>query len=281
VSLILGSAYTAFYIADLSLASSTVTLTVFAPDFSSSTAAVTVSGSTATAVIPAALVGSYLLVWSVTGAQVDARQDQFTVVAASLDLVDLADIRDELNISPSDTTRNAKLRRWAKSATMVVEKITGPILPRTRVDLFDGGLSFVVLPYRWVQSITSVVETRGVTNYTLTNQPLGASVNAFGYTWNPNTNKIIRRAMGAESIFPLGPSIVAVTYTLGMASIPDDIQQGAAELIKHWYRKSEVPFRGAFSAAPQEEAGLMVGNYFIPNGVMELLEPWRAFPGFF
>lgn len=281
MSIILGSAYTATYTAVAPLSGSTATLMVVAPDQSTATPAVVVSGATATAVVPAVLVGSYLLVWSVVGTITDAQQDQFSVVAASLDLVDLADIRDELNISPSDTTRNAKLRRWAKSATTVVEKITGPILPRTRVDLFDGGLSFVVLPYRWVQSITSVVETRGVTNYTLTNQPLGASVNAFGYTWNPNTNKIIRRAMGAESIFPLGPSIVAVTYTLGMAAIPDDIQQGAAELIKHWYRKSEVPFRGAFSAAPQEESGLMVGNYFIPNGVMELLEPWRAFPGFF
>lgn len=281
MSLTVGSTYPASYTATQALTGAVAVLTVIAPDQSSSTPVVTVSGATATATVPATQLGSYLLIWSITGTTVDAQQDQFSVIPASLDLVDLADIRDELNISPTDTTKNAKLRKWAKSATFVVEKITGPILPRTRIDLFDGGLSFVVLPYRWVQSITSVVETRGVTNYPLTNQPLGQSTSAFGYTWDQNTNRIIRRAMGAESIFPLGPSIIAVTSVLGMATIPDDIQQGAAELIKHWYRKSEVPFRGAFSAQPAEEAGLMVGNYFIPNGVMELLEPWRMFPGVF
>lgn len=282
MAIIQGGAYSATYVAASSLTGSTAVLTVTGPDGSTTSPTVTISGSTAGASIPATLVGSYLLVWTIQGAISDAVQDQFSVVAAGLDLVDLAYIRDELNIAATDLTKNAKLRRWSKSATFVVENITGPLLPAPRVDVFDGGASFVILPYRWVKAITSIVETRGVTNYTLTEQPLGTSINGFGYTWDRNTNKIIRRAMGAESIFPPGPNVIAVTYTLGMQSIPEDIQHAAAELVKHWYRKSEVPFRGAFSAQPADDVGMAsVGNYLVPNAVMELLEPWRKRPGFY
>lgn len=281
MSLILGSAYQAQYNAPGQLAGATVTLTVTAPDGSTSTPAVTVAGTTATATVPAALVGQYLLVWTITGAVVDAQQDQFSVVAASLDLVSLGDLRSALNWSSTDYSQDAKLRRFLKAATFLVENITGPILPRERTDVFDGDTTFVVLPYRWVTSIISAFETRGMTNYTLTEQPLGHSSDAFGYTWDRNTNTIVRRAYGgATATFPPGERVVSFTYMLGMATIPDDVQTATAELIRHWWQFGQTAHSGPFGGTPVDDGGVAtVVGYAVPNRVLELLEPWRQFPG--
>lgn len=281
-----GGAYTASYTAPAALQGATVALTVTAPDGTVSTAPVTVGATSATATIPATLLGSYLLVWIVTGTVQDAVQDQFTVMAPTLDLIDLVDLKDELNLQPSDRSKDAKLRRWLDAATHVIENVTGPIRPQPRTDYFDGETTFVVLPYRWVAGITLITETRGITNYVLTEQPLGQSINAFGYTWDRTINKITRRGYGGGvTLFPPGEQIVTVQYTLGMATLPLDIQTAAAELIKHWYAQSQTPGRGTglgFPGQAEDQAGVaVVGNYFIPNAVMERLAPWRRRPGVF
>lgn len=286
MSVLQGGAYPASYTAPSTLEGATATLTVTAPDGTVTTPAVTLSTpAIATATVPAVQVGTYLLVWTVTGAYLDAVQQQFTCEAASIDLIDLIELRDELNITPGDTTKTVKLRRWLKAATFVVENVCGPIVPRPMTRHFDGDGTFIVLPERWVTSITSMSETRGITNYSLTEQPLGQSVDAFGYTWDRTINKIVRRGYGgAMVLFPPGEQIIHVAYIAGMATIPDDIQIGTAELIKHWNRKDN-PARKTGNGYPGQaidESGLQqAGNYLVPNAVMELFAPWRKRPGMF
>lgn len=284
MSVLVGAAYSAQYVASSSLSGSTVTLTVTAPDGTTSTPTVTVSGQTATATVPAAQAGAYLLLWSVTGALTDAQTDQFTAAAPTLQLLSLGDLRDQLNINPADTSGTAKLRRFLQSATDVVQNITGPILPQSITRQFDGEGTFLVLPERWVSAISSVVETRGITNYTLTEQPLGHSVDAFGYTWDRQTNKIIRRAYGgAVALFPPGLGVVAVGYTAGMATIPQDISDATGELIRHWWSHGQQPFRGVFQATPGDDDGgtVTVMGYAVPNRVNEMLAPYRRRVGIF
>ena len=282
MSILLGGVYLAQYTVPGVLAGTTVTLTVTAPDGTTTTPAVALD-IPCTAKVPASLVGSYLLVWSAAGTVVDVQQDQFTVEKPSLDLVSLSDLRDELNIAPVDRTKDVKLRRWLKAATAVVEKICGPILPAPRTEYHDGGGSFLVLPFRWVQSIQDVHETWGATNFTLTEQPLGQASTPYGYTWDKTINRIVRRTYGGGlAFFPPGIDVVSITYTVGMATIPDDIQLATTALVKHFYRKNELPNRAAFSAQPADDTGMtMVGNYYVPNEVIELIEPWRATPGIF
>lgn len=282
MSILLGGAYLAQYVVPGGPAGSTVTLTVTAPDATVTTPAVT-TGAVCTATVPALQAGTYLLVWSTTGAVVDVQQDQVTVDKPGLDLVSLGDLRDDLNISSASTAMNAKLRRYLKAATYLVENITGPILPATRTDVFDGDNTFLVLPFRWVQSITDLHETRGITNYVLTEQPLGQSVNAFGYTWDRTINKVVRRSYGgAIATFAPGTNTVSITYVLGMATIPDDIQTATIELVRHWWQFGQQPFKGPFSSQPVDDGGVAsVVGYAVPNRVLELLNPWRRHPGIF
>jgi hypothetical protein len=109
-------------------------------------------------------------------------------------LISLSDLLDQINIAPTDKTGTAKLRRFITSATDVVQNITGPVLPTPQTRVFRGGTSFVILPHRWVQSITQITEFwGGTTIYTLTLQPPGTGpLTAFGYTWDPSISKIVR-----------------------------------------------------------------------------------------
>jgi hypothetical protein len=283
---LLGGAYLARYVLPGSPVGTVAVLTVTAPDGTTTTPAVTATGtlgSIYTATVPATLAGTYLLVWTATGTVVDAVADQFSVIVAGLDLANLHDVKTELRLSQVDTTYDEQLRTWLKAATAVVENITGPILPAHRVDVMDGGNDFFVLPFRWVQSIQDLHETRGVTNYVLTEQPLGSATNAWGYTWDRNTGMVVRRtSTSAPMNFPDGTNVVSVSYTLGMLTIPEDIQMAAKKLVKHWFGKSDQPFRAAFTAQPAEDMGMTnVGNYMVPNELIEILEPWRRRPGIF
>ena len=173
MSVIQGAVYAATY-AGASTGTAAV-LTVTAPDATTATPAVTGSAGSFAATVPAAQVGVYLLVWTVTGTVADVQVDQFTVTAPSLQLISLGDLRDQLNVSPTDTTGTAKLRRFIQSAGDVVKNIVGPVLPESRNYTVDGGGLFRVMPQRWVVSITSLIETIAVVNYALTEQPLGIS----------------------------------------------------------------------------------------------------------
>lgn len=279
MSVIQGAVYGATYANAGSLAGATVVLTVTAPDSTTSTPAVTVAGSAASATVPGAQVGQYLLVWSVTGTVTDVVQDQFSVTAAALDLLSLSDVKQDLRLSPTDTTYDAQLRRWIKAATGVITRICGPVAATTETYVFDGGGMFFVLPRRWVISITALVETIAVVNYTITEQPLGSSVNNYGYTWDRGTGKVVRRGAGGLSIpFTPGMQNVACTYVAGMATIPEDIQLGAGALVRHFFKKGNIPVQ---SLLKQPSDMTPIGNYMVPNEVLELVMPYALTPGIF
>jgi hypothetical protein len=285
VSVLQGGSYAATYaIPGGVVAGSTVTLSVTAPDGTTMTPAVT-QGAVSTASVPAAQIGVYLLVWTAAGAVSDVETDQFTVLAPGLGLISLSDLRDQLNISPTDPTGTAKLRRYTMSATAVVENITGPILPAPQTRIFPGGSSFVILPHRWVKSVTTVQEFwGGMTIYTLTNQQPGSGpLTGFGYTWDPVETKIVRVSGGYECNFKPGQNAVIVNYVAGMATIPPDITDASGELIRHWWAHGQQPYRGAFQATPGDDDGgtVTVMGYSVPNRVVEMLNPYRKRPGIF
>jgi hypothetical protein len=235
-----------------------------------------------TATVPAAQVGAYLLVWSVSGTITDVQVDQFTVVAPSLQLISLSEVKDLINVSQSDATGNAKLRNFIQDATDVVQNITGQIIPKTDNYVFDGGGVFCVLPRRWVSSITLVVETIATVNYTITEQPLGTSYNNYGYTWDRATGKIVRRGAGGLAYF-FAPGVmnVSVTFVSGMATVPQDISTAAGELIRHWWANGQQPWRAAFQPGGDDTGLMPMAGYAIPNRVLELLMPYRKSPAIF
>lgn len=299
MSVLQGSVYVAELVSDSDLTGATVQCTVTAPDLSITTVtggAITLSASNpskptvmdvASTPVAASLVGTYLLVWSVSGTVVGSQQDQFSCKPAVADLISLPDMKEELNIRPTDTSKDAQLRRWLSAVNTVVENVTGPIRPYPQTDYFDGGTTFVVLMARWVSAITGVVENWSGTDYVLTEQPVGASVDGYGYTWDRDTNTIVRRTTGGGvQAFQPGLRTVAVSYTGGLRVIPEDIQLGAVEIVRHWYKKSRqdrtTSYGGSgYGGGAGDDDAMMVGNYMVPNAAMELLSPWARPAGIF
>jgi hypothetical protein len=278
MSTILGDIYTASYTAP---ATATVVLTVTAPDATTSTPTVSASGVTYTATVPTVQVGAYLLTWVASGAVVDVYTDQFNVVAPSLQLISLGDLKEQLNISATDLTSTTRLRRFIQSASDVVQYITGPMLGQSFTEYFDGHRSTVVLSAKWVQSITSITEILGTTVFTLTEQPLGAGgYTQFGYTWDRYTHTIIRRANGLTGLFPDGDRNVAVTYKQGINPLPQDITDAAGELIRHWWSNGQQPRAVSFtSPGLDDDTGTITSSgYWVPNRVNELLAPYARGP---
>jgi len=277
-----GDIYSATYVAP---ATATIVLTVTAPDGSTSTpAVVTASAPTYTSTVPATQVGAYLLTWVASGAAVDVFVDQFTVAAPSLRLISLSDVRDQLNISASDTTGTAKLQRFISSATDVIQNITGPILPTPRTDYFSGGQTTITLPFRWVKSITSVTEWwGGTTTYPLTQITPGSSAGAFCYLWDNNSNILTRMAGGFEQPYFGTQNAVTVIYTLGMATIPQDITDATGELIRHWWQNGQQPRSISFTnpGSDDDTGSISVMGYAVPNRVNEMLAPYARRPAIF
>ena len=278
-----GATYSAAYsIPGGVITGSTVTLTVTAPD-GSLTTPVVAQGQLSTASVPAAQVGAYLLVWSTTGTVTDVLPDQFTVTAASLGLISFSDLRDQINVSPTDTTGTAKLRRFIQSATDVAQNITGPILPTPKQIIYPGGTTYVILPERYVKSLTLVQEFwGGTTLYTLTPYTLGVPpLSAFAYVWDPSLNKIMRFSAGFETQFKPGIAAVIVNYVAGMSTIPQDITDATGELIRHWWANGQQPWRAAFQPGGDDTGFQPVMGYAIPNRVVEMLMPYKKKPGIF
>lgn len=282
MSVIQGDVYAASYTAP---STATVVLTVTAPDGTTSNpTVVTSSAPTYTSTVPATQIGPYLLTWVASVGAVDVFTDQFTVVAPSLQLISFGDLVDQLNLSTSDTTATARLRRFIQSATDVVQNITGPVLPATQTRYFDGGSESVTLPHRWVRSITSVVEWwGGNTTYTLTAQTPGSSMGSYNYLWDTATNTLTRLIGGFPTIFFPISNAVTVTYIAGMVTIPQDITDATGELVRHWWQNGQQPRSISFTNPGLDDDGgtISVMGYAVPNRVNEMLAPYARRPAIF
>jgi len=282
MSVLQGDVFAASYTAP---ATATVVLTVTAPDGTTSTpSVVTGAAPVYTSTVPASQVGAYLLTWVASGAATGVFADQFTVVAPSLQLISYGDLVDQINISATDTTTSARLRRFIQSATDVVQNITGPVLPVTKTTYFDGGQSSVTLPYKWVKSITSVVEWwGGATIYTLTAQTPGSSMGTFNYLWDTSSNSITRYAGGFPTSFFALENSVTVTYVAGMVTIPQDITDATGELVRHWWQNGQQPRAAGFTnpGSDDDTGTITVMGYAVPNRVNEMLAPYARRPAIF
>lgn len=266
-----------------------MTLTVQAPDGSQTIATggslTNPSAGVYTYVYTPILFGHFLARWVATGTGASATESEFDVRAAfTPGLVTVADVKSFLSFPSTDNgASDVKIQTFIDAATNVIEKITGPLVQRSVTRVFSGGTPSIVLPHRNVVSIASVTESwDGGFLYTLTAQPLGASVDDFGYTFDPSINRLTRRtSSGAPQPFWPSEDNVIVTYTVGLATIPGNVLMAAEELIRHWWQwgqQGNRPANGNPLGGQGDETPSSSNGYAVPNRVLELLTR-RGSPG--
>jgi hypothetical protein len=111
------------------LTDATVVLTVTAPDGTVSTPAVNhPSTGTYNADVTFDQPGDWLRVWSTTGAVVSSNVDQVHVIAPTLRIVGLAEVKEHGNIT--STNSDSELLDFIGTAQQMIEDLVGPTVPR-------------------------------------------------------------------------------------------------------------------------------------------------------
>lgn len=265
----------------------TVSVAITDPAGSASTPAVSgpVSGAY-TAVVPSVSVpGVWLVRWTATGTGVRwTSETQFQVRPTGAEqLVDLPSVKAHLNIPPNDTRQDDELQGFILAAGEIARNHCGPFIPETHTQFFDGGRSKVMPDFLPVAKVLSATEYYGLSAFPLTEQDLGAQMDAFAFTVDYTTGEITRRTFGGEAAeFAFGSKNIKVVYTAGRAgAVPWAARLGVLELIRHlWQMTQQGGGRPKFNGGAYDGGEGMVSTGFaIPARVLELWQPLYRGPG--
>lgn len=261
-----------------------VVLTITLPDGSTvSPAVAAVSTGTYAPTTPylSTQAGRHTVRW--VGTAVKGLTDVFNVgPAAGSALVSMAEVKSLLNIASSDISRDEELRGVIAGVTPVIESFTGPIIQRVEDQWYDGGSPIIMLTKAPVVSVASVTETFGANVIrTLIYQPLDGitPVDAFGYTLDMKSGALIRRVSGVAAPFAAGRRNVHVVHTVGRSDVPFNVQEATKELVRvNWQPKRGASWAGGplqqqASDSMSVDAGVVRMGYFVPNRVIEQLQP--------
>lgn len=192
-------------------------------------------------------------------------------------LISLFDAKDFLRIKGNND--DDRLQEFIEAASAVAEFYSGDLLPKTYTEVHDGGDASIYTRHIPILSVTTLTEYIGSITYTLTNQPLGHSVDSWGYTVDdPQAGRIVRRsASGMAWRFVPGSGNVSVTYTAGMSTIPVQVLAAVEFIVQHLW----VTRRGAMPMNPEPSDGesMVPGvGYAVPNRAIEMLETIPRMP---
>ncbi|MBM9504524.1 hypothetical protein [Actinacidiphila acididurans] len=245
-------------------------------------AVVAAGGGVYRAIIPAVSVaGVWRYRWTATAPGVSwADADQVQVRPSDTELiVDLASVRAHLNIT--DGRQDDELRGFILAAGDMARHVLGPVMPEQHTEWHNGGTPTLTLDWQPVASVQGVTEYIAATAWVLTEQPLGASVDAYGYTVDLDRGQITRRAVGDAVCFPVGNKNVRVVYTAGRSgAVGYAVRLGALELIRHLWQLSQQGGRPRFGGAGYDAGDVPLPTGFaLPSRVLELWAPERRPPG--
>lgn len=208
------------------------------------------------------------------------------------DLVTLSDVKQHLQIPPTNTTYDYQFQGFIYACEDVIRAECGDIMPRHYDEYYDGGNYVLYLRHRPILSIENVEEGWGWLNHELDYQQVNTvpAGNVYAYSIDaPEAGAISRRSAG-NVVIPFVPGMknIRVIYTAGRQTIPGTIRLASLELIAHWFQSSQLRSVAAnageqaydavegerYSRAP-DAAGL---NYGVPYRILELLKPYRHLP---
>lgn len=181
---------------------------------------------------------------------------------ADTDIVTVDEVKKQLNIDPADTSQDDELAVYVEAVTEVIEHITGPVVPRSVTEVYDGGQAALTLRRSPVIAITSVTES-------------GLALTAGAYTLSAG---ILTRVSGRWS----GTAgAVTVVYQAGRPTIPAAIKLAAKELAQVNFRPQLGGDYSPFDTDSPEEGipGEVRLGFFVPNRVRELLAPHDQYAG--
>lgn len=192
-----------------------------------------------------------------------------------------------ISISPTDHSLDGRLEQFIAATQPLIEQITGPIIPQTFDETYDGGSNVISLTHRPsvgygtapLLTIVACSEFLGPVEYKLT-QVANASLGTF-YSFQVNTRlgTVTRRTSGGGTmIFPIGPETVRIVYTAGQAQVPANVQEAVLELVRVNFETTQAVGAGRQTMTDQLDGNQKPLGFFLPRNVRELLSPMARGP---
>jgi hypothetical protein len=225
-------------------------------------------------------VGRHSIRWVATGANAATYSDSFDVIAGDSGyLCSLQDLRDELNLTSTNTVHDDELRLYLSATTPIIEDLAGPQLRTTFTEQFDGGVQNILLRHAPITTVTTVIEYWGSYSFTLTQAATPSDAGQYSFTVDAAIGTITRRTpSGAATFFAAGLRNIHVTYTVGSGNVPGNVRLAARRQAAHLYRTSQQGSRPSFGTGDVELA-VTPSGYAVPRSVIELVKPNRRPPG--
>jgi hypothetical protein len=243
------------------------TAVVTLPDATTLSATVTKdSTGTYTATIAASLAGRYRCTWAGSGANSGGLPYVDVADVQAVDpryLISLADARAALNVPATRVVDDAELLGYLTAATLVVERLVGPVLVETRTATVSGRHRQSI-PLDGITSVVEVTEDGTILPAT------AYDFDEYGDLWRGGSP-------GAGRWSGIGLRNVVVEYTVGNAVVPENVRLAAAHLVRHWWQQSQQSY---YVGGAVDEIGTFVAGYAVPAYVVDLLKPSMPMPGF-
>lgn len=245
----------------------------------------TSSGAYGAVVESVTTAGVWLYRWTAVGTGVNwVSEGQFQVRPMGVEqLVDLASVKTHLRMTLSDTRQDDALQGFILAAADLARGHCGPFLPETHTQYFDGGYSKIVPDWVPLLKVVSVTEYYGLSAFAITEQPLGAQMDAFAFTADYTTGELTRRTFGGEAAYwARGAKNIKVVYTAGRAEdVPYTVRLGTLELIRHLWQMTQQGGRPKFggSALDGVDGPAVPTGFALPQRVIELWSTYRRPPG--
>lgn len=175
-------------------------------------------------------------------------------------LITLADAKTSLGITTS--TNDADLEKYIMAATPVIENITGPMIARSITCTRDGGGGVIILGVPF-NAVSTLVES-GVT--------------ITDYVTDARAGLIYAGTTVSQREFKDGLANIVATVTVGTATIPQNVQLAARELVRHWWQQGRQANRPGFGNEFTDSPAVSFG---VPTRRLEeLLSANAGLPGF-
>lgn len=244
----------------------TMALTVTRPDGTTLVSGVglTIANPTTgtyTCSVPTTQVGTYLYLWSASGAAIGVDDGQFDVLAITRRISSLADVK--LHLNKNNTADDVELQDFADAAQSVVQREIGDVVPTSYTELLPLDGPNIVLSRRPIISVTTV-QVRTLSSPFTTVDPTA-------YLLHPTTG-IIEHL----SSWFIGTN-AQVTYIAGLSGpVPPNVRLGHLELTAHLWRNSQMGRnRRVRGTGPEDDTATVALGFSLPNRVRELLGPKR------
>ena len=210
--------------------------------------------------VPTSAAGTWLYLWTASGAAIGVDDGQFDVLAVTRRIVSLADAK--LHMNKNNTADDVEIQDFIDAAQAVVQREVGPVVPTSYTETLPAPPGRLILSHRPVISITSLSET-------------GTLLSPSAYRLDPASG-LVERAYGSGAGYwaSTGSNAdIAVTYLAGRSGpVPANYRLATLELTAHLWRNSQMGRnRRVRGSGPEDDTAAVGLGFSLPNRVRELL----------